>query len=59
MALSRNGWSICLTAGLTICKTIIQAHQGEIHARNHENGAEFYFSLPLEEENGGVKDGGV
>lgn len=52
---SRKGMGI----GLTICKTIIQAHQGEIHARNHENGAEFYFSLPLEEENGGVKDGGV
>ncbi len=52
---SRKGMGI----GLTICKTIIQAHRGEIHARNHENGAEFYFSLPLEEENGGMSDDGV
>lgn len=52
---SRKGMGI----GLTICKTIIQAHQGEIHARNHENGAEFYFSLPLEEENGGMSNDGV
>lgn len=34
--------------GLSICKTIITAHHGTIHARNHENGAEFYFSLPRE-----------
>lgn len=42
---SRKGMGI----GLTICKTIVLAHQGEIHARNYENGAEFYFSLPLDE----------
>ena len=42
---SRKGMGI----GLTICKTIILAHQGEIHARNYEDGAEFYFSLPLDE----------
>ena len=35
--------------GLSICKTIIVAHNGTINARNHEHGAEFYFSLPKEE----------
>lgn len=34
--------------GLSICKTIIQAHNGEITAFNHDNGAEFCFSLPKE-----------
>ncbi len=33
--------------GLSICRTIIQAHGGTITARNHEDGAEFAFSLPL------------
>ena len=32
--------------GLSICKTIITAHNGTINARNHEQGTEFYFSLP-------------
>ena len=32
--------------GLSICKTIITAHNGTINAKNHEQGAEFYFSLP-------------
>lgn len=35
--------------GLSICKTIILAHNGTIVARNHEHGAEFYFTLPKEE----------
>lgn len=35
--------------GLSICKTIITAHNGILSAHNHENGAEFYFSLPKEE----------
>lgn len=35
--------------GLSICKTIILAHNGKIVARNHEHGAEFYFTLPKEE----------
>ncbi len=34
--------------GLSICRTIIQAHGGTITAHNHENGAEFAFSLPIE-----------
>lgn len=32
--------------GLAICKTIIAAHHGTIQGRNHENGAEFIFTLP-------------
>lgn len=32
--------------GLSICKTIINAHGGEIHADNHEKGARFTFTLP-------------
>lgn len=36
--------------GLSICKTIIMAHSGEIFARNCEEGAEFCFSLPKETE---------
>lgn len=32
--------------GLSICKTIIEAHNGKITATNHENGAEFIFRLP-------------
>lgn len=35
--------------GLSICKTIITAHKGTILARNHEEGAEFLFTLPKEE----------
>lgn len=35
--------------GLSICKTIIEAHAGTICAINHENGAEFIFTLPKED----------
>lgn len=35
--------------GLSICKTIINAHHGQISAWNHPDGAEFIFSLPLGE----------
>lgn len=42
---TRKGMGI----GLSICKAIISAHGGLIYARNHENGAEFYFTLPKEE----------
>ena len=33
--------------GLSICKTIILAHQGKIDAISHKDGAEFLFQLPL------------
>jgi len=37
--------------GLAICKTIVEAHGGEIAARNlAEGGVEFRFSLPLDAE---------
>ena len=32
--------------GLSICKTIINAHGGTIQAANHADGAMFTFSLP-------------
>lgn len=35
--------------GLSICKTIITAHSGEIGVRNANPGAEFWFSLPKKE----------
>ncbi len=35
--------------GLSICKTIIVAHNGTIEAKNHDRGAEFIFTLPKEE----------
>lgn len=34
--------------GLSICKTIITAHGGEIHAENLERGARFSFTLPAD-----------
>lgn len=34
--------------GLSICKTIITAHHGEIYGENHEDGAQFCFLLPKE-----------
>ncbi len=39
--------------GLSICKTIIDAHDGTIKAVDHEDGVEFVFTLPeyLEEMN--------
>lgn len=36
--------------GLSICKTIIVAHNGTIEAKNLEHGAEFSFSLPFGDE---------
>ncbi|GFI17071.1 sensor protein KdpD [Lachnospiraceae bacterium] len=35
--------------GLSICKTIIAAHNGVITAANHENGCQFTFTLPMED----------
>lgn len=42
---TRKGMGI----GLSICKAIINAHGGSIHAVSHPDGAEFYFTLPKEE----------
>ena len=36
--------------GLTICKTIVTAHHGQLWAVNRNPGAEFIFTLPLEGE---------
>lgn len=36
--------------GLSICKTIISAHNGTILAQNHGNGCQFIFTLPREKE---------
>lgn len=36
--------------GLTICKTIVAAHNGSIWAANREQGAELVFTLPLGED---------
>ncbi len=36
--------------GLSICKTIVKAHGGDIKVRNHAEGSEFYFYLPKEME---------
>lgn len=35
--------------GLSICKTIVLAHGGLINVCNQEEGADFFFSLPLED----------
>ncbi len=43
---SRKGMGI----GLSICKTIILAHNGTITARNHAQGAVFTFTLPIEQQ---------
>lgn len=38
--------------GLSVCQSIISAHEGVLTAQNHpEGGAEFRFSLPLEKKN--------
>lgn len=36
--------------GLSICKTIVVAHGGDIKVKNHQDGSEFYFYLPEERE---------
>jgi two-component system sensor histidine kinase KdpD len=40
--------------GLAICETIVTAHGGKIQARNSTDGpgAEFYFTIPMEDKNG-------
>lgn len=42
---TRKGMGI----GLSICKAIVNAHNGEITARNLTEGAEFCFTIPKEE----------
>jgi PAS domain S-box-containing protein len=42
--------------GLSVCRTIIAAHQGKLWATNNPDcGATFHFSLPI----GGVRQGGI
>ena len=36
--------------GLSICKTIVSAHGGHIEAKNHDDGAEIVFCLPVDTE---------
>lgn len=36
--------------GLSVCRTIVKAHGGEMQARNNERGAYLCFTLPLKEE---------
>ena len=36
--------------GLSVCRTIVKAHGGEMQARNNESGAYLCFTLPLKEE---------
>ncbi|MBR3560171.1 MAG: DUF4118 domain-containing protein [Oscillospiraceae bacterium] len=36
--------------GLSVCRTIVKAHGGELFAANHANGARFCFTLPQKEE---------
>jgi PAS domain S-box-containing protein len=42
-----------LGMGLSICRSIIEAHRGRLWAENNErHGATFYFTLPVEGEDG-------
>lgn len=43
---TRKGMGI----GLSICRTIVEAHGGRITARNHAQGAIFTFTLPNAQE---------
>ncbi len=37
--------------GLSLCKTIVDAHNGRLYAKNcRDGGAKFYFTLPLQEK---------
>ena len=42
--------------GLSVCRSIIRAHGGELNvAKSHHGGAAFSFDLPMKEENSGDK----
>jgi two-component system, LuxR family, sensor kinase FixL len=42
-----------LGMGLSICRSIIEAHRGRLWAENNErHGATFYFTLPVDGEDG-------
>ena len=43
--------------GLSICKTIVQAHDGDIVVMSYKDGAEFIFTLPREDEHGAKGNG--
>lgn len=47
---SRSDARMGMGIGLSICKTIILAHGGDIVGRNYTDGAEVSFWLPLEGE---------
>ena len=36
--------------GLSVCSAVVKAHGGRLMARNHKDGAEFVFCLPLSKE---------
>jgi PAS domain S-box-containing protein len=49
-----------LGMGLSICRSIIQAHGGHLWAENNEGrGAIFYFTLPVEDSGGSGRTGQV
>lgn len=47
----------CMGIGLSVCKTIVQAHGGKISASNApDGGARFRFTLPLSESDGELEE---
>ena len=41
--------SRCMGIGLSVCRTIVEAHGGSLRAENLTGGARFEFTLPLED----------
>ena len=41
--------SRCMGIGLSVCRTIVEAHGGSLRAENLPGGARFEFTLPLED----------
>ena len=41
--------SRCMGIGLSVCRTIVEAHGGNLRAENLPEGARFEFTLPLED----------